>query len=204
MLLTYQLVAFAATFILFFYLLLNPFIQYFRDPLRLRKFPSPNLFASLTPIWLIKTTWGQSRSKVLHENFQRLGDVTRVSPNQIIFSHPAAIKDIYGVLALSKGVAKDEFYDRLSDTPDLVLLRDRGVHSERRKAIANAFSAKTVVKMESIIRNTLGQLFDVIDRHVDGQQGDKDLKPLNLRQWFVKIQTMSSLAIHHWMVRARR
>ncbi|VUC31294.1 unnamed protein product [Clonostachys rosea] len=93
------------------------------------------------------------------------------------------LPDIYGVLALSRRVAKDEFYDRIAgDAHDLVQLRGRGEHSERRKELANAFAAKTVVNMETIIRKTLSQLFSILDKHIDAQSlGNPD--PLNLRLW---------------------
>ena len=175
--------ALCALLVIVYLLLIYPIVIYFRDPLRLRKYPSPTLLASLTPLWLIKATWNQTRSRDLHQQFLRLGDVIRVSPNQIIFNDPAAIKDIYGVLALSRGVAKDEFYDRLAgDAHDLVQIRNRGEHANRRKALANAFAAKTVVNMEPIIRRTLAQLFRIIDKHI-AEQPSGEQQPLNLRQW---------------------
>lgn len=185
MFLSPKLAAYCVAFIGLYYVVLNPLIQYFRDPLRLRKYPSPSLLASLTPLWLIRATWSQNRSRILHKEFQRLGDVIRVSPTHIIFNDPAAIKDIYGVMALSRGVAKDEFYDRVAgDGHDLVQVRDRQEHTDRRKALTNAFAAKTVVNMESVIRKTLAQLFKIIDKHVDDQRADAP-EPVNLRRWYV-------------------
>lgn len=182
MLLSAHNLAACVVFVILYPLLLRPVFQYFRDPLKLRRYPSPGLLASLTPFWLVKITWSQKRSWILHQEFRRLGDVIRVSPNHIIFNDPAAIKDIYGVLALSRGVAKDEFYDRVAgDAHDLVQLRDRGEHTERRKALANAFAAKTVVNMEPIIRSTLSQLFAIIDEHITAQIPGSEA--VNLREW---------------------
>lgn len=182
MMYSYYFLAVCAS-VIFLYYLSWPVILYLQDPLRLRRYPSPNLFASLSSLWLVKVTWSQRRSRILHDEFLRLGDVIRVAPNHIIFNNPAAIKDIYGVLALSRGVAKDAFYDRVAgDAHDLVQIRDRGEHSDRRKAIANAFAAKTVINMESVIRKHAMGLFNIIDRHIDGQSPES-LKPLNLRHW---------------------
>lgn len=164
-------------------LLLKPGINYFRDPLGLRKYPAPSWLAALTPLWLVRATWSQSRSRIIHKEFQRLGDVVRVSPDHIMFNDPAAVKDIYGVLANSQGVQKDAFYDRVaSDAHDLVQLRDRGEHSGRRKAIANAFAAKTIVNMESVIRNAFHQLLMKIDENIDTPITEKE-SFLNLRLW---------------------
>ena len=166
-----------------FYSLVRPVFLYLKDPLHLRKYPSPNLFAAVAPFWLIRATWSQRRSKTIHDNIGRLGNVIRISPNHLIFNDPAAIKDIYGVLALSRGVVKDEFYDRLAgDEYDLVQLRSREEHSERRKAIANAFAAKTVVNMESVIRGTLVQLLENIDRSVE-QSAENTTANINIRLW---------------------
>ena len=165
------------------YFLLKPVINYFRDPLRLRKYPAPSWLAALTPLWLVRATWSQNRSRIIHKQFQQLGDVIRVSPDHIMFNDPAAVKDIYGVLANSQGIHKDVFYDRVaSDAHDLVQLRDRGEHSSRRKAIANAFAAKTVVNMESVIRNLFHKLLLRIDENIDTPSTEKACF-LNLRLW---------------------
>ncbi|KAF7171843.1 hypothetical protein CNMCM6106_006181 [Aspergillus hiratsukae] len=165
-------------------LLLRPVLVYIRDPLGLRKYPAPSWFAALTPLWLVHATWSQNRSRIIHREFQRLGDVIRVSPDHIIFNDPAAVKDIYGVLANSQGVHKDAFYDRVAnDSHDLVQLRDRGEHASRRKAIANAFAAKTVVNMESVIRQHFHELLVRIDQEIQKPVTEK-VPFLNLRLWF--------------------
>ncbi|KAI7152456.1 hypothetical protein KC349_g8972 [Hortaea werneckii] len=164
------------------YLVLRPLWLYWRDPLGLRNYPAPSLLAAISPLWLIGVTWSQNRSRVIHEHLNKLGPVMRVGPNNLIFNDPAAIKDIYGVLATSRGVIKDEIYDRMAgDAHDLVQLRDREEHSGRRKAIANAFAAKTVVNMESVIRKAFGQLIKNLDSHVLGPAAEG--APVNLRRW---------------------
>lgn len=170
---------------LILYCPLSPIIVYLRDPLHLRRFPAPSLLAAITPLWLIRVTWLQNRSRTIHREINRLGtEVIRVAPNHIIFNNPAAIKDIYGVLAISRGVAKDEFYDRLAgDAHDLVQVRDRGEHSDRRKAIANAFAAKTVVEMESVIRDKALQLVKNMDDLVNKANTSGRKEALNLRLW---------------------
>lgn len=100
-----------------------------------------------------------------------------------MFNDPAAIKDIYGVLAISRGVAKDDFYDRAAGgAHDLVQLRDRQQHSERRKALANAFAAKTVINMELIIRSTLATLLQRLDDRCV-QSSSTEVEGVNLRLW---------------------
>jgi hypothetical protein len=158
---------------------LRPSIIYLLDPLALRRFPKPHWTVGLSALWLVRITWSQKRSRILHEHFQNLGDVIRVAPNQIIFNTPEAIKDIYGVMASTRGVVKDELYHRMAGdgAHDLVQLRDRNEHSSRRKAIANAFAAKTVVNMEPVIRKAVAQLIENLDGFVE------EKKTLNIRYW---------------------
>lgn len=165
--------------------LVNPIVEYLQDPLDLRKYPAPSFLASCSSLWLSYATWTQRRSEIIHKQHCRLGDVIRVSPNHLMFNDPRAIKDIYGVLAVSRGTFKDDFYDRLAgDFHDLVQLRDRAEHSDRRKALANAFALKTVTNMESQIRGTFALLLARIEAEVDEHDASTDVgATLNIRQW---------------------
>lgn len=90
------------------YLMLRPIAIYLVDPLALRKYPSPSLPAAVSPFWLMKQTWPQRRSRSVHEQPKKNGDVIRVGPNQLIFNIPQAVTDIYGHLAARK-IVKDVF-----------------------------------------------------------------------------------------------
>ena len=141
-------------------------IVYFLDPLNLRKYPAPSLLAATTPLWLVKETWLQRRSRSVHQQHERLGDVIRVGPNQILFNIPEAIPDIYGHLAARK-IVKDVFYDKVAaDFHDIVNTRDHEDHAQRRKYLSNSFALKTVVDMEPVIRNNFQRLLDRIDKVV--------------------------------------
>lgn len=179
-----------AALVLLYAIFLRPIHQYVQDPLKLRRFKAPSALAAITPLWLLRATWSQRRSKLIHQEIGRLEEnVIRLSPNHLVFNDPTAIKDIYGVLAISRGVAKDDFYDRAAgDAHDLVQLRDRGEHSDRRKALANAFAAKTVVNMESVIRDTLFQLLQRLDTSFDSTSRSNN-EAVNLRQWYVHVRT---------------
>ena len=167
--------------------LLNPIVTYIRDPLNLRKFPTPSLLAAITPLWIIRQTMTQRRSRIIHEQHQRFGDIIRVAPRHLIFNDPRAVKDIYGMTAISR-VAKDDFYDRLAgEHHDLVLVRNKEEHARRRKALTNAFALKTVVNMEPVIRDKTRQLIDRIDMQCEGLDGSKEENNgfglINIRRW---------------------
>lgn len=172
---------------LLFVIIFKPIVTYIRDPLDLRKFPTPSLLAAITPLWIIRQTMTQRRSRIIHEQHRRLGDVIRVAPRHLMFNDPQAVKDIYGMTALSR-VAKDDFYDRLAgEHHDLVLVRNREEHARRRKALTNAFALKTVVNMEPVIRDKARQLIDRIDMRCEGSDGSKEenngFGSINIRRW---------------------
>ncbi|KAH7161004.1 cytochrome P450 [Dactylonectria macrodidyma] len=158
-------------------------IDYVLDPLGLRKYPSPNFFAATTPLWLLRETWFERRSKAIHEQHQRLGDIVRVGANQLIFNIPEAVTDIYSHSAARK-LEKDVFYDAIAgDTHDIVNTRDRGDHSQRRKYLSNAFALRTVVDMEPVIRDNFQRLLDRIDTFITTDPEGKGDQVLDIRRW---------------------
>ena len=173
--------------LLFFAIIVRPIVTYMRDPLDLRKFPAPSLLAALTPLWIVYQTMTERRSRIIHKQHQHLGDVIRVAPKHLIFNNPQAVKDIYGMTAISR-VAKDDFYDRLAgEHHDLILVRSREEHARRRKALTNAFALKTVVNMEPVIRDKAQQLLERIDMRCGGLGGSKEesngLGSINIHRW---------------------
>lgn len=163
---------------------LKPLVIYFIDPLDIRKYPAPNFLAATTPLWLMKETWMQRRTRSVHEQLKKRGDVLRVGPNQLIFNIPQAITDIYGHLAARK-IIKDVFYDKMAgEHHDIVNTRDHEDHGQRRKYLSNSFALKTIVDMEPVIQDNFRRLLGRIDDHV--QQTSKDPKAsqvFNIRKW---------------------
>jgi benzoate 4-monooxygenase len=169
------------------YFLLRPIVSYFVDPLGLRKYPAPSLLAATTPLWLMKETWMQRRSRSVHNEFKKHGgpDVLRVGPNQLIFNIPQAVTDIYGHLA-ARRLVKDVFYDKIAaDQHDIVNTRDHEDHAHRRKYLSNSFALKTVVDMEPVIRDNFGRLLGRIDEHVaeTAEETHGEKTPFDIRQW---------------------
>jgi benzoate 4-monooxygenase len=166
------------------YFLLKPIANYFLDPLDLRKYPAPSFVAATTPFWLMKETWMQRRSRSVHNEFKKHGDVLRVGPNHIIFNIPQAVTDIYGHLAARK-LVKDVFYDKVAgDCHDIVNTREHEDHANRRRYLSNSLALKTVVDMEPVIRENFGRLLGRIDEHVAKTKAETGTKtPFNIRQW---------------------
>ncbi|KAI1021008.1 hypothetical protein LB503_010190 [Fusarium chuoi] len=145
------------------FLVLKPLLHYLLDPLDLRKYPVPSFLAATSHFWILKETWLQRRSRSIHRQHERLGDVIRIAPSLLIFNIPEAVTDIYGHAAARK-LVKDTFYDKIAgDERDIVNVINHGDHSRRRKYLSNSFALKTVTDMEPVIRQNLQRLIDYLD-----------------------------------------
>jgi cytochrome P450 len=159
-------------------------VDYYRDPLDLRKYPAPSLLAAMTPLWSIRESWLGRRYAALHEQHERLGDVIRVGPNQLCFNDPEAVIDIYGHKAASK-LGKDFFYDALAGTyHDIVVSTDRAEHSRKRKYMANSFALKNVTRMEPVIRDKIRLLLEQIDKSCGETLEDRTGRSMDFRNWY--------------------
>ncbi|PNP81071.1 hypothetical protein FNYG_05538 [Fusarium nygamai] len=163
------------------FLVLRPLLHYLLDPLDLRKYPAPSFLAATTQWWILKETWLQRRSRSIHRQHERLGDVIRIAPSLVIFNIPEAVPDIYGHAAARK-LVKDTFYDKIAgEERDIVNVIDHGDHSQRRKYLSNSFALKTVTDMEPIIRQNFQRLLDYID---EISTKNAPSQTLDIRRWF--------------------
>ncbi|OQV08714.1 hypothetical protein CLAIMM_12942 [Cladophialophora immunda] len=164
------------------YVLAKPVWDYFYDPLDLRKYPAPNVWAAATPLWLMRQSWLQRRSRAIWEQHKRLGDIVRIGPKSVSINDPRAIKEIYGHQAIDK-VNKDTFYELLKgEHYDIVQVPDRAEHTRKRKYLANAFALKTVVEMEPVIRENASRLIQTFDRACNAVK--EEANPIDIRLWF--------------------
>ncbi|KAF9774148.1 hypothetical protein IL306_007898 [Fusarium sp. DS 682] len=163
------------------YLILKPFLNYLLDPLDLKKYPAPSFLAATTQFWILKETWFQRRSRSIHRQHEKLGDVIRIAPSLIIFNIPEAVPDIYGHSTARK-LVKDTFYDKIAGKErDIVNVIDHGDHSQRRKYLSNSFALKTVTDMEPVIRQNFQKLIDLLDS-VAAENSNS--QALDIRRWF--------------------
>ncbi|KAK5224301.1 hypothetical protein LTR47_009912 [Exophiala xenobiotica] len=164
-------------------LILKAVIDYLRDPLDLRKYPAPSIWASIFPFWLMIQTWRGRRFAAIHEGHERLGDVVRLSPTYLVFNIPQAVTDIYGHMAANK-IKKAVFYDTLAgEYHDIVQVTDRADHARKRRFLANSFALKNVVRMEPLIRDKVRRLLAQIDRNEQSQSWESS-KGFDFRYWF--------------------
>lgn len=157
-------------------------IDFFRDPLDLRKYPAPSLWASIFPFWLMSQTWKGRRFAAIQEQHERLGDVVRLSPTYLVFNIPQAVTDIYGHMAANK-IKKAVFYDTLAgEYHDIVQVTDRTDHTRKRRFLANSFALKNVVRMEPLIRDKVRRLLEQIERSNE-QSKSSETSSFDFRHW---------------------
>ncbi|KAL4947206.1 cytochrome P450 [Aspergillus filifer] len=129
----------------------------------LRKFPSPSPTAAISPIL---RAWHnvQFRHYVpVHEAHGQLGTQVRIAPDHISILHPGTRQQIYGHGA---NMLKADWFDAAAGPHrNLADARDKAEHQAKRKMLAHISAAKTVVAFGPLLRENLGNLLDVLDRH---------------------------------------
>ena len=148
-------------------LLMYPVLLYFWDPYCLRQFPSPS-FSALSALWRIWQNIQMRHYLAIDDAHRKLGTHVRIAPNHVSILHPSAPAEIYGHGA---GMLKDAWYDagagfhrNIADT------RNKAEHRAKRKALAHAFAAKTVISLEPRLSRTLETLMNKLDSHENQNQ----------------------------------
>ena len=115
------------------------------DARRLRRFPTPSLFA-MTPFWLMYHNSKGRRFHAVDEAHRRLGPIVRISSNHISFSNPSAFKEIYNY---GSQIIKDDFYETIADgNPSMAQTASKQEHGFKRRNLAHVFSAQKIIDME--------------------------------------------------------
>ena len=69
----------------------------------LNRFPGP-FVASFTDLWKVRYAYNSSQRPAYVDVHRKYGDVVRIGPNELSFSDPRAIGDIYGSKGSSQKV----------------------------------------------------------------------------------------------------
>lgn len=122
----------------------------------LNKYPGP-LLASFTDWWRFWIVY-KRRPEVEHIRLhEKYGDVVRLGPNDLSFSDPKALKNIYG---LNKGFVKSEFYPVQQSVagghrlPSLFSTTSESFHAQLRRSVSSAFSMSTLIQYEPFVDST--------------------------------------------------
>lgn len=144
-------------------LVVGPFVEFFLDRKKLRKFPSPS-YAAVSSLWRIWHNVHYKHYLAVHNAHKLLGIHVRIAPNHVSILNPLAAHEVYGHGA---NMMKEGWYDAGAgvhrNIPDT---RDKYEHQKKRKMLAHAFAQKTIVGLEPLLVGTLSSFVSAIDRFV--------------------------------------
>ena len=139
--------------------LLASYIVYYRFLHPLAGFPGP-LICSLTNVWKLWQVATDQMPDQLVKLHAKYGQVVRIGPDDLSFTSPDAITDIY-----RKGWRKGEFYRGFNQPePGLFSIRDEKVHTQRKRMFGLGLSIGHIRSMEGIIDSRYAILRQQLDR----------------------------------------
>lgn len=91
---------------------------------------------------------------------KRYGDIVRIAPDELAFSHPDAWKEIMGHKNGQPEMAKANWFYRPLDEPLHIVNEDIGEHKSLRRQMAHGFSEKSMRDQEPMIRKYVDLLLE--------------------------------------------
>lgn len=121
---------------------------------------------------------GRPHKKLL-EIHKQYGNVVRVAPDELSFTHPDSWKEIQGHVKQGQPEnGKDpKIYDPSFDTSLVSADRDR--HGPMRRTLAAAFSARAMAAQQPLINGFIDLLLQRLR-----EQGENGSKSLNMTKWY--------------------
>ena len=104
-----------------------------------------------------------------------LGDIVRISPNELSFIDPAAIQNVYNAGKGAARFVKPKFYDTGANYLGLPQVQDPQEHAKQRKLLSPAFSAKSLRDQEDIIHTYIDMFLKQLERLGDPQGPGVDM-----------------------------
>ncbi|KAJ5625579.1 hypothetical protein N7510_001888, partial [Penicillium lagena] len=158
------------------YLITKAIYNVFFHPLS--RFPGPISHALSRLPYCVRAARGTLPFDML-ELHNRYGDIVRIAPDELAFSHPDAWKDIMGH---KKGEPEMEkarwFYQPLEDEPLHIVNETREQHGQLRRQMAHGFSEKAMRDQEPLIRKYADLLLEKL------RGFSKEGKPVVLSDWY--------------------
>ena len=115
---------------------------------------------------------------VLFQSSPHLGPIVRIAPNELSFSTVDAFKTIYGHASKGKPVLlKGPWYDRPVSKPNIVSTRDPQEHSDQRRQLANAFSARGLRDQAEVVYDYENLFVQQLEKHAMKA-------PVDIAQWY--------------------
>lgn len=143
----------------------------------LRHYPGPKSWAATFFPWSLSILRGHPHLEIL-ELHKCYGDVVRLSPSELSFSHPDAWKEIYGHLKRGEVEnAKDPRLEAGGDQSIISASRER--HGQLRRLLSHGFSARAMAEQQPL----MDKYIDLFIRRLR-EQGQGGKAPLDSTKWF--------------------
>lgn len=108
------------------------------------------------------------------------GDIVRVAPNSLSFVTPQSYLDIYGHTTQGKKrFLKNRWYEQ--GETRINTARDPAVHTEQRKALSHAFSARALRDQETVVNQYIDLLLEQLVK--TGMNGKKPVNVTAIWNW---------------------
>lgn len=141
----------------------------------LRSIPGPPL-AKISKAWSRYGNLKGRKSHRIHAAHQKYGPVVRVAPNELSFSSPEAVRDIYAHDAFVK---EETFYraKRVFHEEMVMSFRDPEAHKQRKKLLQRGFSQAAMVAFEPEIDTKIEALIGQWTQRAKEGDGRVDVYP---------------------------
>ncbi|KAJ9063552.1 hypothetical protein DSO57_1000127 [Entomophthora muscae] len=133
----------------------------------LRHVPSPWVFQVFPVYFYLHLAKGDT-PQFLHHYFLKYGPVFRAGWNFVLFVDGEAASDIYSTYKLQKSNDYDIFS---AFGPNMLTIKDRSLHSIRRRKVGPIMTKQSIAKMEpAIVESALKPLIDNIEQAAVSKQ----------------------------------
>lgn len=173
--------------------LLEPFITYFWDAKKLRRFPNATFLSGISDFGYIIQRYRKFRSKEIHQTHLR-HPVVRVGPNTISFSTPDAIKAIYG--HNTSCVKGGTYVTAAGAHPSLLDVVDKEDHARKRRILSHAFATRNLEQWEFKVTDKVQKLIAQFDRIC---RENENTGTVDFRKWsnLFTIEAITDIALSH-------
>lgn len=158
-----------------FYIVASATYNLFFHPLR--HYPGPKSWAATPLPSALNILRGLPHIKIL-ELHKVYGDVVRIGPNELSFSHSDAWKEIYG--HLKRGDVENSKDPSLREGAGTNLIgTSRERHGQVRRLLSHGFSARAMAEQQPL----MDKYIDLFIRQL-GEQGQGGKTPIDSTKWF--------------------
>ncbi len=148
----------------------------------LRAVPGPKLWAASSIPYLL--AWVSGRAPfIIHDLHRTYGDVVRIGPNRLSFTHPDAWQEIRGHRKSGENEhAKDPALYAMSKNN--ILGASRADHARVRRILSHGFSAKSMQGQQPLIMRYVDLLMQRLEEMTRDESGQPREAVANLASWF--------------------